>query len=430
MEGTIQLGETAAADRPQARLYRWLAGRSDVLVLRPAADADDEALGDIDLLALDPAAAERELDRLFGTPDLRVARRFVIQRYYPWGQLDVLPALEWNGLPYADVERVFAAAARDPACVLRPRLGHDGYISWMTSLLWGGFFKERYADLIGRAARGDAAVFREALESGFGKAWADQLFQWAGAGAAAESANHVGALRRALAGRALAGGALPGVLAHWRRELAFHLRPPMPMVAVLGPDGAGKSTLIAELTRRLEARRISVVYCHWRPRLVGRGAEPGGGPVTDPHGKPTRSGLVSIVKLGLLAADWHLGGLGKLRHARAKAKLVFFDRYYDDLLIDPNRYRYGGRLEWARRVFRLLPRMHRVFVLWAPPEVILRRKREVAEDELARQIGAYRAHALALGGRARLIDVNRTMDAIADEVMEGISESLRTHGNR
>jgi thymidylate kinase len=187
--------------------------------------------------------------------------------------------------------------------------------------------------------------------------------------------------------------------------------------------------VIEALTERLAARRIVVVYCHWRPRVVGRGAEPGGGPVSDPHGKPPRGRLASVLKLVLLAADWHVGGLWKLRHARAKAKLVLFDRYYDDLLIDPRRYRYGGSAAGAGRVFRWLPRMDRVFVLWAPAAVIAKRKQEVAEEELARQLEAYRTHALGLGARGHLIPVDRSVEAIVDEVAESLFAIIRQHGN-
>lgn len=418
------------AGEASVRLYAWLAGRSDVMVLRPAQGAGASENGDIDLLAKDPARIERELDRVMGVPELRVARSYVIQRYHGWGQVDVLPDLEWNGIPYADVDGVFERAQRDSEGVLRPAAGQDAFISWMTSLLWGGFFKHKYAGVIGQAVASDPGLLRSSLDAAFGPAWGRELFRMAEEGRAEESARWARPLRRALvvAGLRRDGGrALYGWVSHWFLELRHHLRPPMPMLAVLGPDGSGKSTVIQEVISRLADRRIGTVYCHWRPRLVGRSAEPGGGPVTDPHGKPPRGQVASVLKLGLLAADWFLGDLWKLRHARAKAKLVLFDRYYDDLLVDPRRYRYGAPARWARRVFGFLPQMNRVFVLWAEPAVIGARKQEVPEAELRRQLEAYRNHALSLGGQARLIDVDRPVAEIADEIMDSIGQILKGH---
>jgi thymidylate kinase len=419
-----------SAGEAAARLYAWLAGRSDVMVLRPGQGAGASENGDIDLLAKDPAAIERELDRVMGRPELRVARTYVIQRYHGWGQVDVLPDLEWNGVPYADVGEVFERAVRDSEGVLRPAAGHDAFISWMTSLLWGGFFKHKYAGVITGAVSSDPGLLRSALDVAFGVSWGRELFKLAEEGRAEESARWTRPLRRALvvAGLRRDGGrAVHGWVSHWFLELRHHLRPAMPMLAVLGPDGSGKSTVIQEVIARLADRRISTLYCHWRPRLVGRGAEAGAGPVTDPHGKPPRGRVASVLKLGLLAADWFIGDLWKLRHARAKAKVVLFDRYYDDLLVDPRRYRYGAPLRWAYRVFCLLPQMKRVFVLWAEPEVIGARKQEVPEAELRRQLDAYRNHAIALGDQARLVHVDRPVAEIADEIMESISQSLREH---
>lgn len=61
------------------------------------------------------------------------------------------------------------------------------------------------------------------------------------------------------------------------------------------------------------------------------------------------------------------------------------DRCYDDLVVDPRPYRYGGPL----RLARLVPRPRLVVLLDAPPELLWASKREVAFEETARQRDAY-----------------------------------------
>ena len=123
---------------------------------------------------------------------------------------------------------------------------------------------------------------------------------------------------------------------------------------------------------------------HWRPGFFCK-KEGDGLPVTDPHGKPPRGLIASIFKLGLFFVDWWWAYLGVLLHARAKVTLVISDRYYNDLLADPKRYRFGAPLWLARLVFKLMPRPDQVIVLAGDPNVIHARKQEVTMAELVRQ---------------------------------------------
>ena len=61
----------------------------------------------------------------------------------------------------------------------------------------------------------------------------------------------------------------------------------------------------------------------------------------DPHGQPPRGLTASVLKLGWLWLNWWLAWFQTLRHGCRRGYLIF-DRYHGDLLVDPNRYRYGG----------------------------------------------------------------------------------------
>lgn len=183
-------------------------------------------------------------------------------------------------------------------------------------------------------------------------------------------------------------------------------------LAILGPDGSGKSSVIEAVEREAGGSFAGVRRYHLRPHL-GRTLDPT--PVTDPHGRTPRGRLGSLAKLVLWWADCAVGWLVGIRPALRRGDLVLFDRYVHDILVDPRRYRYGGSARLARRAVGLVPRPDAFVVLDAPVEVLRSRKREVAAGETDRQRSAYRRLADELPG-ARLVDASRPLEAVAGEV--------------
>lgn len=171
-----------------------------------------------------------------------------------------------------------------------------------------------------------------------------------------------------------------------RRMAGRVLRPTGLAVAFLGPDGSGKSTVMDLVERDLApAFRRSAQY-RLRPGLT-KGENPT--PVTDPHGRPRWGRMLSFAKLASWCAHYTLGYALHVYPKLVRSTFVLFDRYYQDLLVDPARYRYGGPRWTARAVGRLLLRPHMVILLDAPAEVLLARKQEISPDEIVRQRAAY-----------------------------------------
>jgi thymidylate kinase len=200
-----------------------------------------------------------------------------------------------------------------------------------------------------------------------------------------------------------------------RRQVGRALRPSGLMVAVLGVDGAGKSTVMARVEQDLAPAFWSTKLYHgraldsplrWTKRvrqerrerdLIKRELEsaatanPHAVPLSrDPHDKPSRGLALSLVKLGLWWTDYTLlGYVADVYPRLRRSGLVLFDRYYHDLLVDPTRHRYGGPLWLARLAGRVFPQPDLVILLDAPPEVLHARKQEVSLGETARQREAY-----------------------------------------
>jgi len=238
-----------------------------------------------------------------------------------------------------------------------------------------------------RTALGPQAV--EIAAGLFGDAQAAKLNEWLALDNPADT--NLTTLRRALRQEILRRDPT-NALRYWLPEFARRWRrwrnPSGLLVAIMGPDGAGKSTLINGLDRTLQGAFRHTSSFHLRPAVLLRRSE--GPPVTDPHAAPPRSPAASVVKLAFYWIEYLLGYALRLRPALSRSTLIFADRYFDDLLVDARRYRYGGPA-W-------LPRLMRAFVpqpdLWifleVPEEKLLERKQEVSIEESRRQRTDYR----------------------------------------
>jgi thymidylate kinase len=192
-------------------------------------------------------------------------------------------------------------------------------------------------------------------------------------------------------------------------------------VAILGPDGSGKSTLIEQLQLDLLGAFRRTAVFHLMPGLFRRGQT--SGPVTDPHGKPPRSLPASLLKLAYYWLDYTLGYWLRIRPALVRSTLVLFDRYYDDLLVDPKRYRYGAPMGIARWLRRLIPRPDLWLILDVPEDEILRRKQEVPLEEMRRQREGYRSLAAELQN-AVYLNGSQPPEMVAAQAREAVLEFL------
>ena len=158
-------------------------------------------------------------------------------------------------------------------------------------------------------------------------------------------------------------------------------------VAILGPDGAGKSTLATALPDSVHGAFRRHRSFHLRPMLLGKSKS--AAPVTDPHGQAPRSTLVSLLKLVAYVIDYAAGYRVVIRPLVARSGFVIFDRYYQDLLVDPRRFRYSGSAWLVRTLGQVVPNPDLVLLLDAAPAVTLSRKREVEPAEAERQRCSY-----------------------------------------
>jgi thymidylate kinase len=197
-------------------------------------------------------------------------------------------------------------------------------------------------------------------------------------------------------------------------------------IVILGPDGAGKSSVIAGLMHRLNRSGRPVQMRHLKPRMVAKALRRPNAIDTDPHGKTPRGPLLSLVKIGVwLGEEWYAHFFQEKRET-----LFLCDRYYHDLLVDPTRYRFGAPLWTARLVGRLMPRPKLWILLDAPAEVLQSRKQEVTLEESARERQAYLAFVRNQRKHA-IVDASQPLDQVIADVEDAINGAVTgIEGNR
>jgi thymidylate kinase len=176
--------------------------------------------------------------------------------------------------------------------------------------------------------------------------------------------------------------------AHLLHHLARVVKPTGGCIAIMGPDGAGKSAVIDALRHQFDSAYNEIKLFHLRPKALWTGKATTQA-VTDPHGKPPRGAIVSVLKVLSLIVDYWLGYALKIGPAVRRSQLIIFDRYIYDLLVDSKRVRYGGPAWLLELAARIVPHTDLVILLDAPADVLWSRKQEVPFEEVMRQRDRY-----------------------------------------
>jgi thymidylate kinase len=120
--------------------------------------------------------------------------------------------------------------------------------------------------------------------------------------------------------------------------------------------------------------------------------------------------------------QYNFGWVKNIIPLKIKSSLIIFDRYFDDLIADNKRYRYGGENFMAKffRLFIKKPSLY--FVLVTDAKTIYQRKQEVAFTELESQIFKYRS--LVDNQRYFEIDVKESPNTIVKNVFRILMQKM------
>jgi serine acetyltransferase/thymidylate kinase len=188
------------------------------------------------------------------------------------------------------------------------------------------------------------------------------------------------------------------------------------LIACMGPEGSGRSSVIAQLSARPLAPFREAHTMELRPRMMR--------PVpVNPDSRIPRGSFGIMAKLMMFVADYWLGYWLRIRPKLVDSTLVVSNRYYDDVLVDPRRYRIDRPRALARVLLPWIPRPELWLVFDVPSEVLQTRTREVAAEEAARLRREYR-RVLRRQEDVVVLDASQPLDEVSAEAERAIVAQL------
>jgi len=156
------------------------------------------------------------------------------------------------------------------------------------------------------------------------------------------------------------------------------------VISFMGVDGSGKSTLIELLRKKLKNKFKKIKYVHLRPYLILLDKST---VQANPHKtKKTWPILLNFIRILYWLIIYRLFFY---LFANKPRQLIIFDRYADDLMIDPIRYKFNLPNRITKFILNFFPNPSLWIVLNAPIKVLEKRKKELPTKELKKQIRIY-----------------------------------------
>jgi thymidylate kinase len=337
-------------------------------------------------------------------------------------QIDFQIGFAWKGIPFLSVDNVLANVASHTthSLIKKPAIHHEAIISFFSSYVVGGWIQERYQSRVSVAFHECADEISESLSPVLTPLLVRRLIQAVSNDQRDELMSLLVVVRYQLIKRQVLHSPISlirNVWKHYVDEVKIrYTSAPLTQLCVLGVDGSGKSTVINGLLNCLGSRVKEAEVIHLKPRFSHKDEE-NVTIVTDPHGMPPRSAIVSVMKLITWIFQYRIK---RVFHGHKNATLIIWDRYIYDVLVDPRRYRVALPKWILDLIVYSAPKIDALVVLDVPAEVAYARKPEVALEDLYLIRQGYLDLATRMPN-AKVISTATAPEKSAEELLEFIS---------
>ena len=341
-------------------------------------------------------------------------------------QVDLITGLDWKGLPYLPAETLLSGAVPRRAGNLEffvPYPAHEAIVSLLTSLLVSGALKEKYLPNVERTFKSERARVEAALIPQFGAKTVAQLVDAVIAGDRPKMLSCVRPMRISLGLRSLMRRpfrSVRAVAAHYWREFAIRCLPStLETVCISAPEGLSKAEVVDRLIPML---KTSAKFVQKRDlgrtifpssRLHHESAKAAG------RAQAPLNSIASMRNVCLwLVREW----LSKFER-RENLTLRIEESHPIDLVIDPESYRYGGPMWFARLGCKFYPLPE----LWILLENQVRGGDSIDSEPIPkRSVNQLESicTSVKLKSRCVVFDASRPADFLAEEVYRAIIDAL------
>ena len=207
------------------------------------------------------------------------------------------------------------------------------------------------------------------------------------------------------------------------------------MITFSGVDGAGKSTIIHEITEKITKNlRKEVVVIRHRPSVLpiisalrhGREKAEQISVSKLPRTGTNKSTLSSLVRFGYYYADYLFGQFYIYLKYVSRGKVVLYDRYYFDFINDSKRSNIVLPSWLVKAGYTFLIKPYLNYFLYADPEVILSRKQELDANTIVSLTEKYKTLFNELSEKhagSRYISVN---NVVREETISILLQDITT----
>lgn len=347
-------------------------------------------------------------------------------------QLDFMWNLNWKGQEYLRPDEVLQAAIPRRAGdldFLIPSPVHEAIISLLSSLLIGGWLKEKYFPKVQQEFAGDRLAVITALSPKFGLRVATRLVDSIIDANRPKILACVTPLRTSLALRSLLHKPFRGALAaarYYKREFALRYSPKtLEEVCILSPGRYAKTAIIENLIPILRHSVVVVEVRHSGPQLSHEKKSSERGAGADSNVEAQSGSLISMARIVRWVVEEWLRAFAKHRSLTLRVN----ESCDYDLFIAPHWRRHDCPIWFARLVGRIFPSPDLWILLDQDAGAMQSGNRALPIGESSGELASYPFFAKTKS-KYVVLDASKSVASVTEDAYAAIIDTLAERTDR